>query len=48
MNAQSGGGNPGLGGSGNTGATTDTSSSENGLSSLQDDPCDTDTMGLGP
>lgn len=52
MNAQGGGGsgNPAMGGSGNTGCggTTDTSSSENGLSSLQDDPCDGDTIGLGP
>ena len=48
MNAQSGG-NPLMGGSGATGGgNTDTSSSENGLSSIQDDPCDTDTMGLGP
>jgi len=48
MNAQSGG-NPPMGGSGATGGgNTDTSSSENGLSSIQDDPCDTDTMGLGP
>jgi len=47
MNAQSGG-NPPMGGSGATGGTTDTSSSENGLSSIQDDPCDNDTLVLGP
>ena len=48
MNSQSGG-NPPMGGSGvGGGGNTDTSSSENGLSSIQDDPCDTDNMVLGP